>query len=222
MLEDLNAATDVSDTGQPIPILIKLEPGRVSLEDSELGLEQITQTIELAVQRGMRATLESGNLLTGARFVELDYFEEEALQSVGDFIGYPTIPTTSSGFAHIQIQITKLLAKLNRLPIEDTVSAANGTLGELEKTLGAARMLIESDGVQQLPVSLQETLVQLDDVLEGFSANSQFYSELLRTLQELKSTLQSIEIVSDQLGEKPNAIVFPTKRSPDPEPRINP
>ena len=95
-------------------------------------------------------------------------------------------------------------------------------MGELEGTLSALRTVVESEGMQQLPMNVQSALQRLDDVLEGFDSQSEFQYELLRTVEELKDTLQSIDSFADQLSEKPNALVFPPKATPDPEPRLNP
>ena len=222
MLEDLSANSDLSGTGTAIPVLIKIEAGRLALEDSEEGLDLARRSIEVAVEQGLRATLETGNLLTGARFVELDFYDAEQHEVVGEFIGYPTIPAIDGGLSHIQVQISQLLDKLNNLPLEGAITAADEALRELEDTLAAARKVVEGEDLQQLPMSLQATLNELNGVLEGFSSNSEFQSELIRALEELKSTLQSIESVADQLDEQPNALVFPKKQTPDPEPRATP
>ncbi len=222
MLEDLGADEGEDEVGRPIPVLIKVEPGRMALEDSEEGRDIMHQSVEVAVERGLRATLESGNLLTGAMFVEMDFYEVESPEVVGDFLGYATIPTISGGLAHIQIQISALLDKLNALPLEGVLDQAEDAVGELEGTLSALRTVVESEGMQQLPMNVQSALQRLDDVLEGFDSQSEFQYELLRTVEELKDTLQSIDSFADQLSEKPNALVFPPKATPDPEPRLNP
>jgi paraquat-inducible protein B len=221
MLENLNAEP-LETPGNPIPVLIKIEPGRMALEDSPEGEAIAKESIESAVDLGLRATLESGNLLTGAMFVELDFYEVDEPESLGEFADYPRIPAIAGGFSHLQVQISQLLDKLNELPIEGTLLTLEKAVEELRGTLVATRTLFENEGTQQLPMSLQTTLNNLNNVLEGFSTDSAFQSELNRTLVELKSTLQSVETVADQLAEKPNSLVFPTKQSADPEPKVAP
>jgi paraquat-inducible protein B len=221
MLDDLNANSTGEEAGRPIPVLIKLEPGRLELGDTEQGVTLTQQSLEIAVESGLRATLESGNLLTGARLIDLDFYDVDERESLGEFIGYPTIPSISGGLAHIQVQISQVLDKLNQLPLEGVLSSAQDSLVELEGTLTAVRRLAESDGLQQLPMSLQATLNQVNQVLEGFSADSEFQSELTRALEELKGTLQSINKVADQIDEKSNSLVFPLKQMPDPHPEVS-
>jgi len=218
MLDDLSAAQE-DDSGQPIPVLISLEPGRLALEDTAEGVERTREAVTIAVERGLRATLETGNLLTGAMLVELDYFPDDEPATVGSFLGTSTIPTTSSGLSHVQTQVSRLLAKLNELPVEGALGAAESALEELEDTLAAARTVLASDELKRLPATLDETLRELDRVLEGFAADSRFQQDLTRAFDELKRTLESIGNVAEQLDAQPNSLVFPNRQDPDPEPR---
>ncbi len=221
MLEDLAVEDASEDGGRAIPVLIKLEPGRLTLEDSMEGSEQMHQAVVLAVKQGLRASLESGNLLTGNRFIEMDFYKVAEAQTVSDFMGYPTIPVISRGLDHIQEQISGLLEKLNNLPVEGVLAGAEDAIEELDGTLVAIRRLMESDDLHALPARLQGTLVQLNQVLEGFDSNSEFQHELIRTMEELKNALQSIDSVAERLTDKPNALIFPSKVVEDPEPRLN-
>jgi paraquat-inducible protein B len=222
MLEDLNTTGTTGGSGQAIPVLIKLEPGRLALEDSAEGTAILAESIAVAVQGGLRATLESGNLITGARLIELDIYDTETMEELGEFLGRPTIPTISGGLAQIQVQISQLLDKLNRLPLGGVLARAESAVTELEATLTAVRQVVESDGLQTLPEAVQQTLGELNAVLEGFDARSEFQTELIRVMEELKSTLQNVDSFAEQLSEKPNSLVFPQKPTPDPEPRVDP
>ncbi|MFV2089274.1 MAG: intermembrane transport protein PqiB [Pseudomonadales bacterium] len=142
MLNDLNV--DPQQTrGNPIPVLIQLEPGRMALEDNYEGELIARQSVETAVELGLRATLESGNLLTGAMFVELNFYEVDSQESLGEFLEYPMIPSIKGGFSHIQLQISQLLDKLNKLPIEGALAVVEEAIGELE------------EGIRRTPNSLQ-------------------------------------------------------------------
>jgi paraquat-inducible protein B len=221
MLEDLNATTTNEASGQAIPVLIKIEPGRMALEDSTGGSAILTESVAIAVERGLRATLESGNILTGARLVELDMYEPDSVEELGEFLGYPTIPTISGGLAHIQVQISQLLSKLNELPVEGVLTRMASAVTELEGTLVAIRRVVDSDDLQQLPASVQKTLEELNEVLEGFDSRSEFQGELIRVMEELKSALQNVDSFAEQLSDRPNSLVFPQKETPDPEPRVD-
>lgn len=219
MLGELTAPTGQDERGQPIPVLVRLEPGRMAIEDSTNGMDIMETVIEQAVELGLRAKLATGNLLTGSMYVEMDFFDGDAQQSVGEFQGYPTVPAVGSGLEQIQVQVTDLLDKLNELPVEDLMGAAEGAVGELQSTLAAVRQVVESDAVQTLPMNVQGVLNRLDDVLAGFDSQSEFQQELIRSLDALKQALKSVDALAEQLEEQPNSLVFPSKEPVDPEPR---
>ena len=223
MLADLttNAEVAVEESGQAIPVLIRLEPGRLAIEDTIQGIEIMEESVAVAVQNGLRATLESGNILTGARLIELDIYESETIGEIGEFLGYPTIPTISGGLAHIQVQISQLLDKLNGLPVEGVLTRAASAIGELEGTLQAVRRFAESEGLQTLPDNVQKTLDELNEVLESFDSQSEFQQELIRAIEELKSALKNVDDFAEQLSDKPNSLIFAPRQAPDPEPRAN-
>ena len=187
--------------GAPIPVLIRLEPGRLLMGDTEEGVETLRRTVDRAVKNGLRATLSTGNLLTGSLYVALDVYPDEKTQELGSFAGWRTIPTIASGFEGILVKLTALLDKLNALPLDSVADSADGTLksaektmAELERTLGEMRALLASEGVQTLPESLD------------------------RSLAELNRTLQSLEGLASTLEDQPNTLIFPRAPVADPEP----
>jgi paraquat-inducible protein B len=187
--------------GRPIPVLIRLEPGRLDMEDSEEGVERLTRTVAAAVRNGLRASLATGNLLTGSLYVALDIYPEEKPGELGQFAGRPSIPTISTGLEGIQMKVTALLDKLNALPLgdvtqsaDDTLRSAEDTLKRLERTIEDLRVLLASEGVQNLPKSVETSLAELD------------------------RTLRSVQGLAGTLEDQPNALIFPRANERDPEP----
>lgn len=191
--------------GEALPIRIRLEPGRILMGDTEAAAKELAGNVEESVSIGMRASLETGNLLTGSLYIALDLYPDAPKASVGDFLGYPTIPTIGGGLEQIQHQVTAFLDKLNALPLDDiaknantTITSVDDTVVELERTLAEVRTLVASDDTQGLPRSVEQTLAQIDATL--------------RSLRELAATLE----------QKPNALIFPVEHQPDPEPQAGP
>jgi paraquat-inducible protein B len=116
-------------------------------------------------------------------------------------VGYPTIPTIESGLAGLERRVASVLDKVNELPIEDTLDGATQVLAELNAVLG-------SDEVQALPVSLEETLAGLRDLLGSVSAESRMQEQLLRTITQLDRTLESLREVLEALEDQPSALIF--------------
>ncbi|MBW2244553.1 MAG: intermembrane transport protein PqiB [Deltaproteobacteria bacterium] len=203
MMEELVADSGGTGKGAAIPVLISLEPGRIHFGDDEAGTERLRRGIELGVPHGMRATLQSGNLLTGSLLVALDEYSDAEPAELGEFQGYPTIPTISSGLEGLQHQVSALLAKLNALPLEsivastdDAVQSANDAVKEMERAVASVGALLQSENVQGLPESLEATLAELDRTLRQFS--------------ELAASLEA----------EPSSLIFSRDPRLDPEPAV--
>ena len=214
----MEAATNI-DVDYRVPILLKIEPGRLSLNDDAAGVEKLEMTIAGAVTYGLRATLKSGNILTGSLYVSFDYDPAAEPDELGTFQSYVTLPTTGSGIGLLEVQVNKLLAKINNLPLEQTLDSARLALDELNKTLKATRSMVEADDMQAIGATLDAALVNLTGLLQSYSAESEFHSELTQMIRDLRFALDSIQDFTDRVGDNPNQLVFPSDPVQDPEPK---
>jgi paraquat-inducible protein B len=80
----------------------------------------------IRVKTGLKASLVTGNLVTGSQLVELQYFDVAKAEDevTGHFHGYAVIPVVPNRFSRIGIEVSELVDKLNNLPVE---SVANST-----------------------------------------------------------------------------------------------
>ena len=219
MLPEFAAEQEADGSGRPIPVLIRIEPAALGLGDHEAAVERLRQAIPGAIGNGLRATLESGNLLTGALYVNLNFYPDQAPPPAREFEGSTVIPSMAGGLGQIQQQISRLLKKFNNMALEDTVAAANGTLRELRGTLAELRGLLASDDTRALPATLNDTLGELTGLLRELSATGGFPDHINRSLIELNATLRSLQGLTDTLQEQPNSVIFPIKHEADPTPR---
>ncbi len=195
LMHEMIAEGGMRGEGQPVAVLLRLEPARLALPDTEQSVEALRKTIALGVGNGIRATLATGSLLTGSLYVALDMYRDSPRSEVGEFAGWPTIPTIASGLEGIEVKVLALLDKLNDLPVDRILASADGTLRELRGTLAEVRALVASDGVRSLPRDLETTLA------------------------ELERTLHSVESLARTLEERPSALIFSADPELDPEPK---
>ncbi len=219
-----------------IPVLISLAPGRLALGDNPQAVETLKSLIQNNVSRGLRATLASGNLLTGSLYVNIDFFENAEQASLGKFDMFMTMPTISGGLGRIEQQVSALLEKLNSLPVEQTVKSANQALAKADESFASMQstlvslksLLVSMDGIlnqeenRQLGQKLSRTLAELREVLSGFSQDGPVYRTLDSSLNELNKTLGNLEEFTRTLSDNPNALVLPTELPEDPIPGAKP
>ncbi|NOH63115.1 intermembrane transport protein PqiB [Vibrio sp. RE88] len=208
-----------------IPVLIKLEPQRVFEDSDNLSDEQLMQQIQMEFQKGLRARLSAGSLLTGALFIDVDYDEQAIEYEPSMFDHYPVFPDSPSELAEIQASIATMLNKVNELPLNETVVTLNRSLSQLETSLSSAQKVMDAveaivaqRDAQALPEELKDSLDKLQNTLDGFSANSTVYQNLDKALIELENTMKELQPVLQQINVKPNSLVFGEDSVSDPKP----
>jgi len=217
------------------PVRFEVEPERVANLRLAEGRGPFANT-RLLVERGLRARLESANLLTGQMQVALEMVanaEPAELGVEGEVLVLPTVP---GQFAGITDTVNQLLAKLGRLPFEQIGRSLSDTLGgidglvngpelrqslvSLQATLASvqdlARQLDQglAPAVRQLPgiaSGLQGTVTQANRLLQstdrGYGDNSRFSRDVDRLMQQLNDAARSLRILADLLTRHPEALV---------------
>jgi paraquat-inducible protein B len=219
---------------QGIPVLIRIEAGRLY---ENLSLAQLHQELERAVQSGMHAALKTGNLLTGALYIDLDVtqetvidIEQQALRAqqlaLSQSAGYPMLPTARSGLSNIEQKVLTALDKINNLPVEKLLVQSEQTMQSTEVLMqNAGRMvaqleaLVANPQVQQLPAQLQQSLQELQRMLAGLSPGSSAYDKLNGNLQTLDQVLRELQPVLQTLNQQSNALIFEADTPADPQPK---
>ena len=238
-----------------IPVRLRLEPYLLESNgsrDTRQSREYWQQQLQTALNRGLSASIVSNNLVLGSKMIELGDAAagDELLRPAAEYHGHTVIPTRNgSGLDALQAQLGKLLDKLNKLPIEQTLGGINGNLAELQttlksaqkmlasaeravqsadktirsadKTIGSAGKLVSSREIQQMPAELNRTLQELRQTLKGVSPESPVYRDVQQTLQGIDRTLKDVKPVIDTLKAKPNSLIFDSHTT-DPTPKGKP
>ena len=180
-----------NDPERRVPVLIQLDPTFITNLPSE-NTDAAEQFVNDAVRNGMRASLKTGNLLTGQLYVDLDFQKDAPPAMVTDLEGYRVIPTSAGGLGELQDKATAVLDKLAGLPLEETVKNASDALA-----------------------AIKGVTASLKTMLSGYEEDSPFY-------RQLTETLNSVRTLADTIERKPNSLIFGKGKSeptPTPVPR---
>lgn len=93
------------------------------------------------IKRGVRARMLSQSILTGQKYIELDFLPEEPARTVGLSRHYPELPTTPTSMEKLGDQAEAIMDKVADLPIDQM-------LEDLRKALQSLRVLLESPDLQ--------------------------------------------------------------------------
>ncbi|MDI5983247.1 intermembrane transport protein PqiB [Halomonas sp. M4R5S39] len=210
-----------------IPVLIRIEPQRLGITGEELDLDEWRERFDRLFGVGLRASLKSGSLLTGAMFVDLNFHRDLTDEYVAEtFAERSVFPTTPGGFARIEAQVTDLLDKLNGLELEPllagldrNLSASEAMLGEVRELSASLQGVLDDPDTRGMPANLNATLEELRQTLEGLSPESAAYRELTGAVERLDRLMRDLQPVARTLSENPRALLFDSLDTADPQPR---
>ncbi len=216
-----------------IPVLIEIDPSLMRPEAAREISAPDSKFVEQAVARGLRAALKTGNLITGAMYVDLDYYKDVLPAELGKSGKFTVLPTVSSGLAQLEAKVTAILDKLQALPIDKamndiaaaaveaktTIADARTTLKEIEATSTAARAILEDPQFKEIPGDLRKTLEKLQTLAVSVGPDGAVQGDLLRTLDELRASLRAIKSATTTIDEKPNSLIFGRDSSGNPKPK---
>jgi paraquat-inducible protein B len=180
-----------------IPVRIELEPERFTTLD--VGDAERRAVVDSLVARGLRAQLKSGNLLTGQLVVALD-FHKNAPPAQVDWSGaVAKLPTVPTPIEEITSNLTQLVDRLGRLPLDQIGADLSSSLKALRKTLE------QTDGVAP---ALRDTLEQTQRTVASLGPDSSVNAELRRALLELSDAARALGLAADQIQSQPNSLIF--------------
>ncbi|UXI03778.1 intermembrane transport protein PqiB [Photobacterium sp. TY1-4] len=208
-----------------IPVLVRIELGRVypTLEPGQLA--RIKAQLEQEFQAGLRASLKTGNLLTGALLVDMEIHPDEVMPNMQRYGKYDIFPTKAGGFAEIQKQISAVLNKVNEMPVEDTLLTLNRSLRASQRTLQATEkmanelaLLLARKETQAIPGEIRESLQQIQSTLNGLGPDGVPYRNLEQAIQRFEQVMAELQPVLRQINDKPNSLIFSGEKAKDPIP----
>jgi paraquat-inducible protein B len=203
-----------------IPVTLEFEPQRFGiLRDPG---EQRYVVMAALVERGLRAQLKSGNLLTGELLVDLDFHPESPPAKLDRSGTLPEIPSVPAQMEALEASVTTALNKIAVLPLPDLVA-------DLRQTIQGFEALVSSPDTKQAVAALTQAAVRLDALIgtldqrlgplfvqaqstfaaaDGLvGANSQARYDLNALLKELTGAARSIRVFADYLERHPDALI---------------
>ena len=201
-------------------VIVRLEPGRIGLGDSEQGVIELKKKVESWVANGLNATLTSGNLLTGQKFVEFSFpaqlegRKDTTKQTVSYIDGLVSIPTYASGLISIKNRVLGMFNRAEALPIGDLTKDASKLVKNLDSASSNLEELLSTPEIKSLPGNINKSLSQFEETLAGYSPDTEVYQELEQTVFILNQSLSNLDGLLKKLKDKPNALIFNSKSKP--------
>jgi paraquat-inducible protein B len=164
-------------------------------------------------KRGLRAQLRSGNLLTGAKYLALDFIKGAAPVPPGpikDKNGNRIVPTVPGTFDELQESLASIARKIDKIPFDQLATEIRRTLQQLQTSLKGADKLIANANENVAP-AVTDTLNEVKRTMKGanevLASDSPVQQDLRGTLIELNRAAASLRLLTDFLQRHPESLI---------------
>ena len=206
---DVDVELDRETSEMRIPVVIEIEPERLGLTRADIEEAEI-DVIQGMVERGFRARLATNNMLTGQKAVDFDFLEGARPQEVRLGRAYPILPTVSGGLDAITERVTRIVDRVDKLPLESIGENIDEVFESLAATLVSVESLTASANAELLP-SMTATMMRLEETLSSadamISPDSPMTQELETLMVDLAGAAESLRLLAERLEEHPEELL---------------
>jgi len=196
-----------------MPVLIQIYPDRLQRsvpgEAAESKYSQ-KQRLQFLVNKGLRAQLRPGNLLTGQVYVALDFFPKVAPAKV-DLNKTPLeLPTVPNSLDELQAQIQEIASKLNKVPFEQIGKDLRTSLTTLNKTLTSAEELtrtLNNDVSPEITAAMKDARKTINSAEQTLSQDSPLQQDMREAMREITRAAGSVRVLTDYLERHPESLL---------------
>ncbi|MCP4695493.1 MAG: MCE family protein [Gammaproteobacteria bacterium] len=221
---DIRIEFDTEQLDIRIPVILELEPERVIPVGGWVEPEEALETL---IGRGLKARLQTGNLLSGELYVDMAIHATDcAPRQIVQAGEYPEFPTAPSELDELKQAATGLLADLRKLPLDqiarevlETMQGFNrlanspelqDSARSLNKAIKHLDRLIKNTDKHFVPLaaSIEKTMTAARAVLEVAEPGSRVAVDLANTLEEASEAARSIRVLANYLERNPDALLY--------------
>ena len=204
---------DVSAEDFSVPVTLDIYPDRLApLNSSAQANDRAHRVARIAdlVQRGLRAQLRTGSLLTGQLFVAID-FHPEAPPVRFDTKAEPLeLPTVPSDLQELQQQVQAILRKLDKIPFDTLGADAHRVLAGLDtslKRLDGVMIRTNAEVLPEIHESLREMRRTMETTQASLTEDSPLQQDTRQALRGLAEATRSLKALTDSLTRHPESLV---------------
>jgi paraquat-inducible protein B len=196
-----------------MPVLVQVYPDRLRRNTGDGPREsRFTQLerLKFLIDKGLRAQLRTGSLLTGQNYVALDFFPKAPPVKVDIGQNPIELPTVPNSLDEIQAQVGDIARKLNKVPFDEIGRDLRKTLATLDKTLGSAERLatsLKNDVSPEMAAAMKDVRKTLSSAEKTLADDSPLQQDMRQTLQEVTRAANSLRILTDYLERHPESLL---------------
>ena len=191
-----------------IPVDIEVEEERLTRVASGLGERNPDELMSTLVEQGMRAQVLSANLLTGKRYVSLDFVPSappaSATVSSEGLLELPTYPTPMEELIE---NLTELMNRVKKVPINEISWQTLNIVKIIKDSLAQIKKLLISIKPREVSATIRNTRRVMQNARTLMAEDSRTIIDLQRTLRDLSDAAKSVRHLANQLERHPESLL---------------
>ena len=232
IVRSVSLLADPATRTLPVEVLADIFPARLgAVRERFLAREpgrNDRMLLNRLVERGMRAQVRTGNLLTGRLYIALEFTPRPSKVSIDTTETVLTVPTVPGALADLQPQLAEIVAKLSRVRFDEigndlqgALKAVNAATVSLQTTLASADASLKQltpeaqatiADMRQALATANQTLAAAQSTMRSAEANltdaqSPLQRNAASALAELQRAAQSLRVLADYLQRHPETLL---------------
>ncbi len=164
-------------------------------------------------KRGLRGQLRSGNLLTGAKYLAIDFIKNAPPAPPGparDASGNRIMPTVPGSFDELQETLSNIAKKIEKIPFDQLATELKRSLQQLQTTMKGTDALLKNVNdriAPEIAATLDEARKTMKTAGDALAADSPLQQDLRGTLMEVNRSAASLRLLTDYLQRHPESLL---------------
>ena len=168
----------------------------------------------VVLNRGLRAQLRAGNLLTGQKILAIDYFKDvpplPPSTRIRDDNGVRIVPTKAASLDELEETLSSIAKKIEKIPFEQLGNELRRSLQQLQTTMkGVDKLLVNVNDhiAPEITSTLDEVRKTVKNASDVLATDSPVQQDLRRTLTEVDRSAASLRLLTDYLQRHPESLL---------------
>jgi len=166
--------------------------------------------IDGLIESGLRAQLREGSLVSGQRYVAVDFFPDAQKAQVDWTKTPPVFPTVPGGLQDLELTVANIARKIDKMPLDQIGVELHQTLRSLNGTLHTVNAMVKRVDTEITPAArqtLEESRQMFQSTRQAVAPDAPLQHDLRDALRELSKASQSVRLLGDYLERHPESIL---------------
>jgi len=188
-------------------------PAASSSGNGRFPLEQLLSA--RAVSRGLRAQLRNSSLLTGQRYVAIDFFPELRDEKVA--VGPGEIPTARDSFGEVEASVARIVKKLEAVPFDQLAGDLRRTLANLDRAVSTTEQTVRRLDAELIPSAkqvLDDARKAMADVRAIAAQTEPVPAQASAALRDLGRAADALRDLAETIERQPESLLRGRRAAP--------